>query len=73
MRVPQISMHRHADLFKDIYFKDWSTQVWKLRIPMTQCLHGRSSGRWLQSASTDLKPRKQEAGACPGVSPESES
>lgn len=23
-------MHRHTDPFKDIYFKEWSTQVWKL-------------------------------------------
>lgn len=66
-------MHRPTDPFKDIYFKEWSTQVWKLSphdsLPTTL----EAQGRGLQSASPNLKPKKQEAGTRPGVSPEPES
>ena len=54
----QYEMHRHTGLFKDIHFKDWSTQVWKLRIPVTLPVQWKFREDGCKAQTSRLRNRK---------------
>lgn len=57
----QYEMQRYTDLIKDNYFKVWSTQVGKLRISTTRCLHTGSSEK--TGAKYEPRPQGQDTGS----------